>query len=343
MAVNFPGAYSSFVPAATAGFVVNYSRDPKKFKINEMMTLFPMDLPAGVVFRLKPEAQARVNANPQYYEWPDGQPRPIQAENAQDFDTITWTCKRRQVSHPMGYQLTQNAVWDIESTQNNVLANKAMMLRALDFYTVAQDTATYTATDTATNLGGGKWDVATSTARYIQKSIQAAIEVIVQNTVEAVQPTDLVLVVGPTVARKMAASAEIADYLAQSPFAKEWLEFEAFKNQLATWGLPPFLYGIRLIVDTLVKETSAFGASSLSKSFATGATSAYILARPGQLVGVGGNVGFSTIGAFVYKSEEMLTEIIDIPLDKRKVQTVTDTIHIRSVAPDSGYLITAVL
>lgn len=344
MATMYAGYGNVFVPSfdKQANLIINYARDPKKYAINSLMTHTPVSEPIGRFPRIKPEAQGQITANTgQSSRWADGAPRPIMLETGQKHEWLSYFCDRYIQDFPIGYETEKNAAWDIVTTQTNALANRMMSLRAYDFYTVLQTTGNYATgnfSDTAT-LAGGVWSSATSTNRYIQKSLRAGVAQIVKATMNGVTADDCVLVVGPTVAGKMAESAEIADYLAQNPDATRYIEGDLFKNQLANYGLPPRLYGISVVVDPLVLEQSSFGATA-NKVFATGDTSAYLITKGGSLNGMAGGGSFSFIHCFEYTPEEFLVETIDDYINKRKILSVVDTRQVASVASESGYLFT---
>ena len=346
MATSFPTYSNSFVPAydQSAKLVVGYSRNWKEFPVNRLCTISPVDKPTGYYLRLKPEALGRNINSPYSYAWPDGQPCPIQVENAQDFDFVQYYTQRYAKTFPVGYNTEANAVWDIVKSQSDVLANQMMTMRAMQFYSVLGTSGNYTSsnTDTATNLGGGFWSAGTSTNRYIQKTLMAASRAIIKNTMNGVKLQDLVLVIGPTIADAMARSAEIADYVAQSPDASKFLEFDVWNQQNRLWGLPSSLYGIQLCVDETVEEVAKIGGTS-SKSFVQGDANAFLITKQGALSGQAGGSAFSSIHMFTKSDEEMALDVIDDPLNKRRVIRLVDTWQFKLVAQESAYLITNIL
>jgi hypothetical protein len=323
--------------------IVNYSRDPKKFRINELMTITPVSKPIGKYLRIAPEVQGNITDRwNQSRRWADGAPCPIQLEAGQKHEFLEYFSERYVESFPIGYETENNAVWDIVSTQSKVLAGRMMTGVALEAYNVLQDSANYTNTGTATSAGGGKWDVATSTNRYIFNSLMAGLDAIQKSTMNGVDERDLTLVVSPTVAEQMAASAEIADYMAGSPFSATWLQGKEFTGQLSNRGLPPELYGIKVVVDPLVRDTAALGATS-SKSFTAGATTAYLIARQGAIGSEAGGSNFSFLHCFRYTPMEFFTEVVDMPFDKRKILRVIDHRVVKAIATEAAYLFTAVV
>jgi hypothetical protein len=128
----------------------------------------------------------------------------------------------------------------------------------------------------------------------------------------------MILLVSPAVADGMARSQEVADGLFRTTDYKEHLEFKLFRDQLATYGLPPVLYGFTVVVDDMVKETARPLATS-SKAFISGTTSAFVLSKPNALKGVNGNTSFSSMHIFEPKGHDLKVEVFDEPKNRRKM------------------------
>lgn len=347
MATMFAGPNNVYTPHfdEQAKLIVNYSRDPKKFVCNQLMTVSSVKLQEGYYPKIKPETQGRTSSDMRKgRKWAPGNPRPIQVNNGLKVEWLSYKAYRNIADVPIDYTTEQQAVFDIVSVQSAHLASLMMTDRAAELYTVLADTSNYDSnnTATATAAGGGQWSAATSTNRYIQKSLRAGVEAVIKATMNGVTADDLYLVISPVVAGKMAESAEIADYLAQNPVAKEYLQGNAFAQQVANYGLPPVLYGIKIMVDPLVTETADLEATS-SKSYAAGTSSAYLVARPGSINGNAGGANFSFVHCFSYTPEEMLVEVTDDVVNKRKILSVVDTRVIQGVAPEAGFLFTSVV
>jgi hypothetical protein len=344
MAYQFTGPNTAYVPKfdEQARLIINYSRDPKKNLINELHTLTPVNKQVGKFPKINP--LTRVNVTNTYGDsrkWGDGDPAPSHSLAANQHEWFEYFTQRYEEGYPIGYYSQAQAEWDVKKVAADTLASRLMKLRAYNFYTELQTAGNYTNTDTATNYGGGQWSAATSANRYIQKGLAAATEAVIKSTGEAVAAEDLVLVIGPVVAHKTAASGEIADYLAQNPIAEKYLTGALWEKQTMRFGLPPFLYGIKVVVDSQVRATNALGATD-AVSFMAGDTSAYLIARQGGLVsGVGSN--FSFIHAFVHTESEMLVEEIDDPINKRTIVRVVDDHQMKVVAKEAAALITSVV
>jgi hypothetical protein len=345
----FPSGTNVFVPgfsgSDTSRLIVDYSRNPKDFPVNFLATIHSVDVPQGYFAKLDPLAQARLTSSPQHYSFADGSQRPIQVDNVQSFSFISYFAQRYCRTQPIGYLALQNAAWDLDASTINVLANQMMTVRTNAFYGEVTNSANYLSTHTnnATSLGGGFWSAGTTTNRYIQKTLMAAAQQIVLDTAQVVGIKDLTLVVGPTVATAMAASGEIADMVSHAyQDARQFLEFKAWSEQTALWGLPPMLYGIKVVVDESVENAVQIGATN-NPTFLAGSDAAYLMTKRDALNSVAGSGSFSSFGFFIPKGQEMVVERFDDPLNCRVIHSLSDYWQIQMVAPESAYLITNTL
>jgi hypothetical protein len=343
MATMYAGPANVYTPAfdTQANLIINYSRNPKKFKINELMTLTPVSKQIGKYLRIKPEAQGNVTSTwNQSRRWADGAPMPLNEEGRQKHEFLEYFCERYFEGLAIGYQTEEQAIWNIVKSQSDALAGKMMTGLAVDAYAVLQDSGNYDNTATATVAGGGKWDVATGSNPYIQNSLNYAVEKIQQSTMNAVGPEDLVLVLSPTLAKQMAVTSEIRDFVAQQQTSPAYIEGKLFSNQLGNYGLPSILYGIKVVVDPLVRDTAAIGATT-SKSFVAGSTTAYLISRQGALSSDVGGSNFSFLHCFTYTPEELRTDVVDDTVNLRKIIRVLHTRQVKAVATEAAFLFTA--
>lgn len=345
MAYQFMGPLSGFVPAydKQAQLIVNYSRDPKSVKVNKLVTNMPVSKITGLYPKINPLTKVNTTAtHNQSRKWAYGTEAPRDHSAATEVEWNTYFTQRYYENDFLDWVQKDQTDFDIQAVMVNNLANRMMNSRSLELYDILTTSGNYSNTGTATAAGGGQWSAATSTARYIQKSLATGTEAIVQATGGGVGAKDLVLVVSPVVAHKMAASGEIADYLAQNPLAKDYLEGDLFADQLAMYGLPPKLYGITCIVDDTVKATNRLGATDAT-AFVASETSAFLIARPGSLMGTARGTSFSFVQNFLYSPEEMLVETLDDVRNKRTEIRVIDNRVMVPVAKEAGYLFTSVV
>ena len=341
MADNFtlPIGSNTYVPSfeASSKLVVDFVRNPSKFRLNDYIAIKKVSRDVGYYAKIKAEEAVRV-LNTTDYDWADGADAPKhQGVNSEFFEFLQYKTLRTAYPFVIGLKAVQQAAWDIVAEFAAIEASKAMTLRTMTAENILNNTANWgNNTATATSLGGGLWSNASSSNFYIKKSLLSAVQSIVRATNGAITISDLNLVVSPNLAATMATTDEIANYVKSSPFSMEVLTGKAFIDR---YGLPSYLYGLKVIVEDAVKVTSGKGLTR-SDSFVQASTDAFILARTDSLVSVHtGSPSFSTIQMFAY--EEFTDETREDP-DNRKVNgRVVQDIDFELVAPASGYYITS--
>jgi hypothetical protein len=344
MAISAFGGINTFVPQVTKNLIINYSRDPKKYAINQLMKLVPVEKETGYYIKINPDEQGR-NLDFDNQLWIDGGARPVDQWNRMKHQFVQYNTTRFSKSQPIGYKSAKQADFPLKEAQAQQLAVQAMNRRAKQFYTLLGTSGTYLAgfTDTATNYGGGAWSSATSSNRYIQKSLHVAAQLIERKTQGSVRMADLTVVMSPTVANAIARSSEVADAYIQSPFATALMGGDDLR-WVQGYGLPPYLYGMRVVVDPTIETTTRENAAgTATNAYIPSTTDVYVLLRAGDMTN---NVAqaatdFSSVACFVWKDEEMLTEEFDEPINKRSVISVTDNFEIKAVANETMVRITA--
>jgi len=342
MAAAYPGANNTYVPSheASGGLITGFSRNPKKFKLNQYMKLVPVKQGQGYYLQITAEEAARVvNSNLADYVWHDGQEAPMGSDNTESFNFVRFLTTRYNYSFNLGQKSIDQATWPILSVHAGFMAQKAMTARTISVVTQLTTTGNWSGnTATATSLGNGGWDVSGPTDKFIRRTFNNVSEKILQATLGVVQRTDLICVINPHDARLMAETEEIRDYLKQSTFALAEVRGDV-ESQNGEWGLPNSLWGVKLVVEDAVKITSRKGAATKTISYCLPSGNAIFLARPGSLLGMEGIPEFSTAQLFVY--EEMSVETMTDVNNRRTVGRVVDDFTSVVAAPASGYLVTS--
>ena len=344
MAAGYPSANNTYVPSheATGNLIVGFSRNPKKFKLNQYTKLVPVSKGGGYFLSITPEEAARViNTNLSDFVWHDGQEAPQGNTNTESFVYTKYLTDRYSFPFTLGNKTVDQADWPILSVHAGIAAAKAMTARTVNVVNTLTTTGNWSGqTDTATNLGGGKWDVSGATDKFIRKTFNQVSENILQASLGVVQRSDIICVINPNTARLMAETEELRDYLKQSPFAMGQVQGDkAGESSNDTWGLPDQLFGIKIVVEDAVKVTSKKLATSATKAYALPNSYAIFTSRPGGLVGIEGVADFSTCHLFMY--EEMTVESFNDVNNRRTTGRVTDDYTPALVAPASGYLVTS--
>lgn len=334
MTAAYQSGTNTYVPSfETSGHLtVGFSRNPKTFPVNQYVTITPVTKDTGYFLKLTAQNAARIlNTNLSEFVWPDAADAPTGTWNDESFQFALFGALRYAWPFQLGYLAEQQADWKMEAFYAAMVAQQAMTARTLIAQTLLATAGSYDTghDDTATNWGGGKWDAGTSTAPYIKKSLLKMLRKMQVDTLGVVQAQDVVLVINPLVASGMAASAEIHDYVKSSPFVDKAIMDGSVAGKNASWGLPDSLYGIKVVVEDAVRVASAKGAT-LSADYIASSDEAYLLARPGELVGVAGGPSFSAVHFFM--KEEMTVETKDDPDNRRKKGRVVEHYDCKVVA-----------
>jgi hypothetical protein len=199
MTVRYMSATNTFLPTAT-GQVIAYVRNPADFALNRYCQLVNSpDSPVGFYYRLDRDNPVRVVTDAEF-RWPDGKPAPTGHHNLSNFEMDTFRCERYAFPWTLGEETVENArrngSLDPITIESKNKASQAMTLRTKNVISTLETTGNWPTghTDTATNVGGGKWDVGTSTAPYFKKSVLEAARRIIQATNNTVKLTDLRLI-----------------------------------------------------------------------------------------------------------------------------------------------------
>lgn len=349
----FFGPTSLFIPSFT-GEIVGYIREPGQFAVTEYCQLVKSTAEDGqgkpicTYFILDPDEPVRLPSINDFY-WPAGNRSPeakIVINGA--FRTVIMD----RAAYPYEYSGQEEASADIKvgAIYREMAASIAMTAKTQRVQTIMQTAANWgNSTSDANTLNGGfgNWANASSDEQSpnfaaIAKSLTAAMQKINLNTNSVVKPKDLMLVISPGLANKMANSGEMRGYLKSSPFAKEVQEGRNDFSSL--WGLPKVYTGLKLIVEdaSLVNERANISGTSATtnRKYIWNDQSAAIVSRIGGINGVYGSKSLSTMQIFYYRFEMSVMEEKSSWHDLCRGKVVDQYKEVLVSAP-SGYLITA--
>jgi hypothetical protein len=171
----------------------------------------------------------------------------------------------------------------------------------------------------------------------IERSLMYALERISLDTAGVVsnrRAGDMVLVLSPTTARKVGRSQELREYVKQQATSPEFVEGK--KWGVDTWGLPPTLYGISVVVEDATKNTANRGATR-SASYIMADGDAVLMFRPGTIDSLDGGGAFSTLHAFFVDGNELKVESKEDPWNQKRESHVVDFYDVCLVAPVTGF------
>lgn len=338
--IGIGGGPNTFVPTfspATGAIQIEFTRSVNSFALTQYAQIVPVSQTKGYYLKIDEEETARV-VNTQDLQWPLGENRPTGVNS--DFDFVSWTTQRFQSSFAIPYETSKQAQWDVVASHARIAAQKMMTLRSYRAASALTNSSNWTASlnyfTTATALGAGAY----TSSGNVQKIIRLACEKIIQNTVGVVRPQDILMIINPTTARLLAATADVTDYVKNYPAALEYLRGS---RTFGLYGLPSDMYGLGgVVVDDTVRVSNRKipNTTGTSRGFfynnSSNKPQMVFVSRPGGLVGNEGP-SFSTCSIFAY--EDMTVETSDDPWNRLTKGSVVDNSTIEVTAPLSGLFI----
>jgi len=339
MPLTMPAGGNTFVPVALAGdkLLVDFARDPKKFKVTQYTQVIPVEKESGYYLYIDPDEAGRIlNTDARDFFWYDGADAPRRHAGTQEFEFRPYHTVRYAFDFQIGWKAARQASWEILARHAAAKAQQAMTLRTQLAANVLLDTTQYAA-DHVINAttAFGAWSTSTQTNMYIQQTLNAAAEKILDDTLGLVTKDDLVLVMGTGLAKKIAKAPEITElvkYTAGFDFLRG-----ASERTNVSYGVPESLYGYKTVVDETRKVTSKKGGARSVASIWPD-NQAVLLARPGGMEGTANVITFAACCLFML--EEMTVEQRDDPDNRRTEGRVVEDYDVKLVAPAAGVLIT---
>jgi len=345
-----PGPTSVFVHSheASGKLVVEFARNPKDFPLNNYVQIQTSQKPAGYYLVMTSEQAARViNTDLREFMWAPGNEAPDGNWNLESFEFQPFECKRYAYPFRMDMETARNASWDIVAQHARYAAQQAMTARTVAVLNVVTNSSNWPASHvlsvpTISGNSSTKWDGATVSNQVIRNSITYAAELILNDTLGVVRPSDLRLVISSGLARVMAKTQELVDYIKSSPFALAQIRGE-LEGRNTIYGLPDRLYGIEVIVEDTKRVTTFKGAASTTKTGALADNVALLVSRPGALTAPSGSISFSTVTLFAREGWEMRVETKEDAWHQLVYGRVVDYFDVKLTAPAAGVLFTNVI
>ena len=343
MAAVFPSAQNTFIPNhdATNKMVIDFARNVKKFAVNRYCQVIPVSAIAGYYLKMTVEEAGRIVATGlEQFTWPDGNDRPTGEDGTESFEFDPYRCKRYCYSFRFGDLTISQADWNILAQHASIKARQAMTARTQLAVTALTTTGNYDATHVlavgSIDGNSGTWAQSTTARQDIKRSLTTAAELILDDTLAAVELDDLVVVINSALAATLARTQEIVDHIKGSPDALAQIRGE-LPGENAMYGLPNKLYGFPIIVEKTRKVTSRKGATRAVSQILPTATP-FMSARPGGLIGIADAPNFST--ACIFEQEALTVETMRDAPNRRTQGSVVDCVDVKVVAPASGVLFT---
>ena len=342
MPKTVPGQYNTFVRnhEASQGMVVDFSRNPDEFALPKYVQYVSPDKNTGLYVDMNVEMAGRVLSDTGGdVAWPDGAPRPRHNDNLESFEFLPFKTTRYADGFGMGWLAEKQATWDIVQQHSRITAQRVLTRRTVKVVNILTTAGNYAASHqsaTIESIAGvtGKADVSTVARSDVKRALDHMADQIRKDTLGAVKPDQLILVVGPGWARKVAPCQEIREYIMQQENAAKYVTDNLGPHN--NYGLPEQLYGYNVVVEDAVRINTRKGET---------ATPAYVwdedvmcmISRPGGLDGVGGAPSFSTITLFF--NEEMTVEEKSDSDDRRTEGSIVEDYQALMTASVTGYII----
>ncbi len=346
MANVYPSASNVFIRDHDASnkMVVDFARNINDFAVNRYVQVVPTKKTAGYYLEMTIEQAGRVqNEDLSDTVWPDGAPAPDGMDGLESFGWKPFSTKRHIFPFVLGNLTVEQASWDIVAQHSSIHSRRAMTSRTQKCITALTTQANYPSGHVldVTGISGnsGNWLQSTTGRQDIKRTLETAIELILDATLSAVDPDDLQLVINTPLAAYLSQTQEIADYIKGSPEAYAQIRGE-LPNRNKFYGLPDKLYGVHIEVEKTRKVTSRKGATRAVSPVLPTATP-FLCARPGSLIGIEGAPSFSTCTLFAYTEMEVYTKA-----DKDNERTMGRVVENHTAiitAPTSGILFTNVV
>lgn len=346
MVATFPSGQNTYIPDhdGSGRLVVDFSRNPNKFAIAEYAQIVKPKNTIGYWLRMTVEEAGRIiNADLSDFAWPDGSEAPSSFDGVESFDWQPFRCERYAYDYVMGNLTVEQASWDIKAQHARIKSQQAMTARTQKTMTLLQTAGNWDSTHTSAvaSISGntGNWAASTTARQDIKRSLNHAADLILLDSLGAVDVNDLMLVLSPTTAKAISETQEIVDHIKGSPDALAQVRGE-LPGRNAIFGLPDKIYGYPVVVEKTVKVTSRKGATK-ARSYVCDSGKPVMVARPGGLEGVADAPNFATCVLFIY--EEMTVEDKN-DVDNRRVKgRVVENFDVKLVSPSTGFLFTAAI
>lgn len=339
MPAVFPSAYNAFIRDHDASnkMVIDFARNINKFAVNKYTQVIPVKKIAGYYLEMTIEEAGRIVYDDlRNFVWYDGQAAPEGNEGTESFQYKPFETTRYAYPFLLGDLTIDQASWNILAQHSSIKSRQAMTARTQKAITEIMTDANYDASHVldipSISGNSGKWSQSTTARQDIKRSLNTAAEVILDDTLAAIELDDLIVTISSGLAAEISEAQEIVDYIKGSPESLAQIKGE-LPGQNAMYGLPDRLYGFPILVEKTRKVTTRKGATTARSSVLPKATP-FMVARPGGLVGVADAPNFSTCVCFAF--EEMTVETLRDAPNRRTQGRVVENWAYKMVAPVSG-------
>lgn len=343
-------------------FIVGFTLNEEGFALNNYVTVVGSDKPIAYYMKFKSEDFVRIpHAGGEDLRWADGTDRPRAQENPR-FTNVQYELRRYGDQTTIGDMAEQfSDIGSLLPIVQESFATQFMVRRAISAQTALTTSGNYpTATthyyakygvlaNAAASLGypAGYFGTAGTQTIYdgtlddafIGKTLNHAMTLILKRSNGNVKPSDLILVMNPNTAARLAKTREIRSYLAQQAGSLDVLKGQT-PGMWPTFGLPNPLYGLKVLVDATTKVTSKQDhVNDDSQDWVVADDQISIVARPGSVAALPNSRPYSSLVLFQHKKWAMKPETFPDPENHRVKAAFSDMFTVELVAPEITFTI----
>lgn len=373
-----PGWQNTYIPgymgdgAAQERLLIGYGLNEDTVALNKWVTVIPSDKPKAYypVFNSSDFVRLK-NTTGNDRRWMDGTERPTAMQGVR-FTNREFTLQRYGESTFIGDMAEDlSEIGSLITLNQEQLASRALVWRSIlaaavvtdptKYFTTASPTTydNYFATWTSmiatlcgaspkpypTGYFGANLYAGTIAVPVVKRFLGHCIKEISRRTNGRVGEKDLLFLINPTTALKLAATEEFQAYLAQQSNSLAVLKGDNPEYTNGTFGLPNPLYSLKVVSDATTYtlgapiEASTADADYGLQQYVIPDDFIAVLARPGSVAGMKNSRGFSAIALFQNTKRALKPTTFPDQRSQRFEVAVEDMFGVDMVAPDCAFAV----
>lgn len=365
-----PGYQNVYIPGymgdgeSQRRLMVGFALNEDNWTLNNYLTVFGSDKPIAYYSRFyHPDFVRIAHADGVDAAWADATERP-KADPGARHTFESYELKRYSQSMYTGDMAQEfSDIGSLIKLNQDVLASRAMIRRSVFAHTELTTSSNFQTTgsvhyyakygvlaNAASALGydtgyfgaAGTDNITVGTINdpVIGKVIKHGVKVILKKTNGQVGPQDLMLVMNPNTADRLANTQEVRAFIAQQVNSIDYTKGQGDFKIWPTFGLPNPLYGLKVLVDATTKVTTKHdNVNEDTGTFVLQDGLFAIVSRPGGVSGIAGSSSFSTLALFQHKKDAMKPETLPDVRSRRVEVAFTDFFTVKVVAPETAFVI----
>jgi hypothetical protein len=348
--------------------IVGFTLNDEDFALNNYVTVLGADKPEAYYLRYYSPDFVRVpEAAGKDLRWADGADRPKAGENPRFINQRFELLRFGDQTYLGDMAEDFSDIGPLIPTVQQTFASQFMVRRSIATQTELTTSANYPSAGTthyyakygvlandSTIVGSGKQyptgyfgTAGTNTIfdgtindPLLGKTLKHAVLTILKRSNGRVKPQDLVVMMNPTTASRLANTQEVRAYLAQQANSVDVLKGKGDTPAWPTFGLPNPLYGLKVLVDATTKVAAKQDhVNEDTQSFVVADGLIAVMARPGGVAGMPGSSPLSSLVLWQHKKQAMKPETFPDPENRRLKIAFSDMYVVKLVAPEITFTI----